>query len=121
MRHIRIALTEVPVELRYLVEEGVAEQPDLSIVAVASGEIALMLEAARADVVVVAMGSGEMPAVAERLIDEYPRVGVVCIDAESGRGVVCRLRQDLGPMDEASPVAIAAAIRSAADDAPAWR
>jgi DNA-binding transcriptional LysR family regulator len=120
MRRIRIALGEAPAELHRLVEQGLAGQPDLTLVATTSGEVALMLEAGRADVVVVAMRRGEIPAVAERLLDEYPRLGVVCVDVEVGRGAVYRLRPDLEPMAAASPGAIAAAIRSVVDDNAAW-
>lgn len=120
MRRIRIALGEAPAELHRLVEAGLAGQPDLTLVAAASGEVALMLEASRADVVVVAMPSGRVPAVAERLLDEYPRVGVVCVDVETGRGVVYRLRPALEPLDAVTPGAIAAAIRSVAENDAAW-
>lgn len=120
MRQVRIALAEMPAELYRLVEQGLAGQPDLTLVAVAAGEVELMLEAAQADVVVVPMRRGEIPAVAERLIDEYPNVGVVCVNLDAGRGVVFRLRPDLAPIEEVSPEAIAAAIRSAAEDISAW-
>ncbi|RIQ15847.1 hypothetical protein [Jiangella rhizosphaerae] len=120
MRRIRIALGEAPAQLHRLVEQSLAGQPDLTLVAVTSGEVGLMLEAGRADVVVVAMRRGEIPAVAERLLDEYPRLGVVCVDVEAGSGAVYRLRPDLEPMAAASPGAIAAAIRSAAEDNAAW-
>jgi predicted dinucleotide-binding enzyme len=113
---IRIAVADAPAALRGLVQEGLAGQPDLSLIAVAAGEVALMLEATRADVVVAAMPRGAVPAVAERLLDEYPRLGVLCVDLEAGRGVVCRLGPHLRPVDAASPSAIAAAIRSAAED-----
>jgi DNA-binding NarL/FixJ family response regulator len=116
MRQIRIALTSVPVGLRRLVEQGLADQSDLTVVAVATGEVALLLEAARADVVVVAMQRGEVPALAERLLDEYPHVGVVCVDVSSGRGAVYRLQPKPMALDEISPRALAAAIRSAAED-----
>ena len=120
MRKVRIALADVPDELRHLVEEGLADQPDLSLVVAAQGEVALLLQAARVDVVVVAMARGEVPAVAERLLDEYPRIGVVCIDLAEGRGVVYRLRPNQASIDEVSPQAIATAIRGATEDIAAW-
>src|SRR5688572_16380376 len=100
MRQIRIALTGIPVQLRRLVEQGVADQSDLTIIAVATGEVALLLEGARADVVVVAMRHGEVPVLAERVLDEYPHVGVVCVDVSSGRGTVYRLRPEPMAIDE---------------------
>jgi DNA-binding NarL/FixJ family response regulator len=120
MRQIRIAVAAAPEELHPLVQRGLAGDPGLSVVAVASGEVALLLEAARADVVVVGMHRGELPAVAERLLDEYPHVGVVCVDVGSGRGAVYRLRPDVAEMADVSPTSIAAAIRSAAEETAAW-
>jgi hypothetical protein len=120
MRQVRIAVAAVPEELHRLVVQGLAGEPDLTVVAVASGEVGLLLEAARADVVVVAMHRGALPPVVERLLDEYPHVGVVGIDVEGGRGAVYRLRPDFTSMDDVSPGAIAAAIRSAAEETAAW-
>ncbi|HEU4424315.1 MAG TPA: hypothetical protein VFR67_17445 [Pilimelia sp.] len=116
MRQIRIALAELASELHHLVKQALADQPDIVLVVVVSNEVTLLLEAERVDVVIVAMRGNKLPAVAERLVDEYPRLGVVCVDAEAGGGVVYRLRPSLAAMDEVSPRAIAAAIRSAAED-----
>jgi DNA-binding NarL/FixJ family response regulator len=120
MRQVRIAVAAMPEEVHRLVRQALASDPDLSAVAVASGEVALLLEAARADVVVVGMQHGELPAVAERLLDEYPHVGVVCVDVGARRGAVYRLRPDFAAMDDVSPGALAAAIRSAAEETAAW-
>lgn len=109
-------MADLPTGLRHLVEQALQGQADLTIVAVASGELALMLEAAQADVVVVPLPRGDLPAVAGRLLDEYPHVGVLCIDMSSGVGIVCRLHPGLTPVDAASPTAVAAAIRRAAVD-----
>ena len=87
MRQIRIAMTSMPDELHDL-SEGPADQPDLALLALASSEVDLLLEATRVDVVVVAMRHGEMPAVAARRLDEYPRVGVVGVDIKAGTGAV---------------------------------
>lgn len=116
MRQVRIVLAEVPYELRRLVERVLAAEPDFSLVAVAGSEVAVLLEADGADVVVVAMRAGRPPAVADRLLDEYPRIGVVCVDVAAGRGGVYRLRPDYLPLEEISPRTIAAAIRGAAPD-----
>lgn len=117
MRPIRVALARMPEQLRYLVEGAVRGHPDLVVVMVDTGEVGMLLEAARSDVVVVAW-SGIVPPVVERLLDEYPHLGVVCVDVEAGRGVLYRLRPDAVPIDDVSPPALAAAIRSAAADAP---
>lgn len=116
MRQIRIALAEGSDELRRLVERVLSVEPDLVLVAVAGSELAILLEAEGADVVVVAMHSGRLPAVADRLVDEYPRIGVVCVDVAAGRGAVYRLRPDHVAVEEISPRSLAAAIRSAVTD-----
>jgi hypothetical protein len=116
MRQIRVALANVPAELYHLVHRALADQVDMALVSVAASELALLLDAERVDVVVVAMRGGAMPAMAERLLDEYPRLGIVCIDAEAGDGLVYRVRPELTTLDEISPRAIADAIRSATED-----
>ncbi|MCF6509659.1 hypothetical protein E9549_20005 [Blastococcus sp. MG754426] len=116
MQQIRILLAEVPDELRRLVERALAVEPDLSLVAVGGSEVAVLLAAEGADVVVVGMRAGRLPAVADRLLDEYPRIGVVCIDVAAGRGEVYRLRPDHLAVEGITPRSIAAAIRSAAPD-----
>jgi hypothetical protein len=117
MPQVRIVLTEVPQELRLLVDRVLAVEPDFFLVAVAGGELAVLLEADGADVVVVAMRAGQLPPVADRLLDEYPRIGVVCVDVAAGCGGVYRLRPDYLAVEEISPETIAAAIRGAADNA----
>lgn len=115
VRQIRIAVPERPAPLRRLVE-GLASQPDLDLASVAASEVALMLDASCADVVVTPMPGGVVPAVAERLLDEYPWLGIVCVDLAARRGLVCRLGPSRRPVDAGSPSAVAAAIRSAAED-----
>jgi hypothetical protein len=110
----------MPDELYDLVQQGLADQPDLALVALASSEVGLLVEAARVDVVVVAMRHGEMPAVAERLLDEYPGVSVVGVDIQAGSGAVYQLRPNLAAIHEVTPGAIIAAIRCAADNTNGW-
>ena len=120
MRQIRIAIFDKPDELHHLVERSLAAEPGRASVALVSSEVALLLAAADVDVVVVAMRHGEMPAVAERLLDEYTRVGVVGVDIEAGSGAVYRLRPSLVAIHELTPHAIAAAIRCAAANSNGW-
>ncbi|NUU18718.1 hypothetical protein HP550_15800 [Cellulomonas humilata] len=121
MRSIRIALAEMHHSLRRLVEAGIADEPDLVLVGSSSSEIALMLSARDADVVVASMRGAEPPAIAERLLDEYPDLGVVCIDVVGGQGLVYRLQPRATRLAAISPEAIAAAIRMAATEADHWK
>lgn len=106
--------------LRDLVEAALADEPDLAITALAADEVDLLLAAAEADVAVISMRSGALPAVTERLLDEYPRLGVVCVDVEVGGALVCHLRPFTVPIADASPAALAAAIRSVASEPAEW-
>ena len=120
MRQVRIAVAAVPEELHRLVLQGLVGQPDLTVVAVAANEVGMLLEAARADVVVVGTRTAATPPVVERLLNEYPHVGIVCVDVDRRRGAVFRLSPDSEALDDISPNAIAAAIRSAAEESATW-
>lgn len=121
MRPIRIALADMHPSLRRLVDVGIADQPDLVVVGSATSEITLMLSARDADVVVASMHGGEPPAIAERLLDEYPDLGVVCIDVVGGQGLVVRWEPRSTRLAAISPETVAAAIRMATAESDRWR
>jgi hypothetical protein len=111
---IRIVLAETPSPLRSLVREALAGEPDLVVVVDTDDEVAALLHAGHADVVLVGMSGGVLPAVAERLLDEYPRVGVVAVDLDRGHGLLYRLRPELSRIEAITPDALVEAIRRAA-------
>lgn len=115
MRPIRIALAQAPDGLRSAVHRALVDEPDLLVVAEVSGEVATLLEAGRADVVIVGMTGDELPALAERLVDEYPRIGVLAVDMDRRQGLLYRPRPELTSIAEVTPASLVAAIRRAAE------
>jgi hypothetical protein len=114
---IRVVLGEPPAELRAAL--GLVPLADQGLIVVGEpiGELEILLSAAEADVVVLGMAGDELPPVAERLLDEYPRIAVLAIAAGGTRGLLYRLRPQLTEIGAITPAGLAAAIRRAADPA----
>jgi hypothetical protein len=113
MPPIRILIADRSERLRAVVRDAVAEEPDLVAIEDGDSEVDVMLNAAAADVVVIGMTGGSLPVVAERLLDEYPDIGVVAIDIDPDQGVILQLRPQLTRIAELSPRALSAALRKA--------
>jgi DNA-binding NarL/FixJ family response regulator len=114
MPPIRVLLAETVARLRAEVRDALAGQPDLIVVGDASDEVEVLLQAERADVVIVGMSGTTLPSTAERLIDEYPRIGVIAIDIDREQGLLYQLRPQLSRIAELTPAGLAAAIRRVA-------
>jgi DNA-binding transcriptional LysR family regulator len=115
VRLIRVVLAELPDELRAIVQQSIAAEPDLVVVADVADEVSVLLEARRADVVIVSMRDAELPAIAERLVDEYARIGVLAVDPEHEQGLLYQLRPKLVAIDAVNPGSLVAAVRQAAE------
>jgi DNA-binding NarL/FixJ family response regulator len=116
VRQIRIVLAEPPDELRDALLQALAHEPDIAIVADASGDFSVLLEAAHADVVIVGMRQSRLPAIAEHLVDEYPLIGVLAVDIDQGQGLLYQLRPKLTPIDAVNAGSLVSAIRRAAEE-----
>ena len=114
MPPIRILLAEMAAELRAEVRHSLDGQPDLIVIGNASCEVDVLLQAEQADVVIVGMAGTTVPPIAERLVDEYPRIGVLAIDLDREQGLLYQLRPHLARIAELSPSELAAAVRLAA-------
>jgi len=117
MSATRILLADPSSHLRALVEAAVAEHPDLTVVGSAHGEVEVLLQTGQfeANVVIVEIADKEVPAVAERLVDEYREIGVLAIDANRKQAMLYRLRPRYSWVHELTPTVLAAAIRRAAN------
>jgi DNA-binding NarL/FixJ family response regulator len=116
MPSIRILLAEAAAGLQTMVHNALAGRPDLVVIGDASDEVDVLLQAAGADVVIIGMSSTTLPSVAERLLEEYPRLGVLAIDVDRERGLLYQLRPQLTEFVQLTPAILAAAIRRAASD-----
>jgi len=119
MPPIRILLAETAAGLRAEVRNALVGQPDLIVVGDASGEVEVLLQAERADVVIVGMSGTTLPPIAERLVGEYPRIGVLAIDIDREQGLLYQLRPQLAQIAQLTPAGLAAAIRLAAAEVAA--
>lgn len=113
MSAIRLLLADLPATLAHEVESALAGAPDVGVVGAGLAEVDLLIRAADADVVLVEAVGSQLPGVAERLVDEYPGLGVLGLD-ERHRGLICRLSPRLEVVDAAAPEDLVAAIRRAA-------
>jgi hypothetical protein len=114
---IRILLAGVPVGLPAAVHAAVAGESDLLVVGETSGEVETLLETGRAgaDVVIVGMSNAALPPIAERLIDEYPRIGVLAVDLDRDEGVLYRLRPQSAWIGDIRVTGLAVVVRRAAE------
>jgi DNA-binding NarL/FixJ family response regulator len=114
---IRVLLAEPPTSLRTVVRDAVGGQPDLVVVGESRGEVDLLLRAAVADVVIVRTDTC-VSAVAERLLDEYPRIAVLAVDVGAARGRLYRLGPHVTDFDRVTPAGLVSAIRLATAHLP---
>lgn len=114
MPTIRVLLAAKAVELRAVVADALIGQPDLAVIRDVGDEVEVLLHAEQADVVIVGMSGSTLPGVVERLVDEYPRIGVLALDIERGRGLLYQLRPQLDQITGLTPGELTAAIRQAA-------
>ena len=114
MQAIRILIADRSDRLNSAVRSAIADQPDLVTLEDGHSEIEVLLHADAVDVVVLSMSGNHMPAVAQRLLDEYPAIGVIAIDLDRHQGLILQLRAQLTQFVEISPDALITAIRKAA-------
>lgn len=114
MTRIRILLADTTAQVREAVCAALHGVPDLQVVGESSGEVELLLRASGADVVIMPVSGHALPAVAERLVDEYPRIGVLGVDPGFRHGVLYQLRPHLEPIDPVTADCLVAAVRRAA-------
>jgi DNA-binding NarL/FixJ family response regulator len=114
MPAIRILIADRSDRLQSAVRSAIADQPDLVTLEDGHSEIEVLLHAEAVDVVVLSMSGNHMPAVAQRLLDEYPDIGVIAIDLDRHQGLILQLRAQLTQFVEISSDALITAIRRAA-------
>ncbi len=89
MSNIRILLAGTSLEVQDVLATAVIRHRDLVLTPGARDEVETLLSAEYADVVVIEWrGDDRAPAVAERLLDEYPGIGIVAIDLKNDRALM---------------------------------
>ena len=111
---IGIVLVDMPMLLRDLLEHTLAAEPDMVVLAT-EPEVDALADAARetdADVVIVGLEDGELPAQARELLAGYDRMMVVGVEAVDGEAVLYELRPERTSIGTTTPAALATAIRA---------
>ena len=94
MTQTRILVVAQPLSLRAAVHDAATGEADLEVIDAPGGEVEVLLQVAEegADLVVVAMTARELPTLAERLLDEYPRLSVLAMDLDRAEGLLYGLQ-----------------------------
>jgi chemotaxis response regulator CheB len=113
---IRILVVDLPRLVRDMVEQAIAQQHDMAVVAHCVSFDDLLDEAKRSepDIVIVGIEDRALPHVCLELMLEHQGVSVLGIDARSGRSWLYELRLEQVEIDEVSPADVVHSIRTAA-------
>ena len=111
METSRIVLVEMPRILREIIEQAVADEPDMEIVEGDAGPLLEAVEASKADFV-IAGADYDLGEVA-RVLAERPRLRVLAVSGVGREAFLYELRPTRTPLGEVSPRTIVDAIRGA--------
>jgi hypothetical protein len=116
----RILVVSRPTRLRTAVHDAVKGEPDLEVLDVADGDLELLLRVGEsgADLVVVAMTGRTLPPLAERLLDEYPQIGVLAVDLDRAEGLLHRMRPDTTLIQDIAADGLTTILRRAGGRVP---
>jgi chemotaxis response regulator CheB len=119
LERIQILLVDMPLLLRELIEEAVAAQPDMNVVATVPEPDALVeaTREARPDFVLFGVTPEEavsFPKACVALLDENPRARALGIEHVEGQAILYELRPGRTEIGEVAPEDIVAVIREAA-------
>lgn len=116
MTPTRILVADQPTPLRVAVHNAVTGEPDLELVEISGSEMEMLLLVAEghADLVVVAMTARTLPPLAERLLDENPKLVVLAVDLDRAEGLLHRVWPDTTLIQDLSPDGLTAVLRHAA-------
>jgi len=111
---IRVVLVGIPQLLADIVEELIARQPDIELVASvdSSRDLRRAVRRAQPDVILCRASGTRLPATYYELIEAHPHLRVLAIEANDRTGFVYELRPVRTPLD-VWPQGLVDAIRSA--------
>ena len=115
---IRILLGDLSIEMRARIEEAVRDQPDIAILATGTTDIDVLLRAGEAgiQVAILAGRREDVPALAERLVDEYPEIRVIIVDPANDSGTSYKLHPHLVNLGKITTDTIVDVIRRLASE-----
>ena len=123
MERIQILLVDMPLLLRELIEEAVAAQPDMHVVATVpdAGALVAATRETRPDFVLFGVSGDDacgFPPACVDLLAENPRTHALGIEAVEGHAFLYELRPHRTAIGEVAPEDLVTAIREAATRPP---
>ena len=104
----------MPTMLAEIIRETLAPHPDLEIVAEvgARADLALLLSATQATVVIVGLDEGESPIVCANLLRARPDLTVLAITADGRTAYHCEMRMQVSILTQLSAQGLLAVLRA---------
>jgi DNA-binding NarL/FixJ family response regulator len=118
---IRVLIGNLPGVLAEVVSRLLESEADIEVVGRSRDDSTLLDDArgSRPHVVILSLADAELPRVGEALLSNEPRLRVLGVVADDGRGFLYEMRPHRSPLGDLSPSALVTALRSAA--ATDWR
>ncbi len=112
MRKIRIILVSMPALLRDILAQTLGAQLDMEVIGELGGGIELLVDAGRADVVVIGLDQLDLPGIATNLLVEYPHLVLLAMTTDGRAAALFELRPQQTPIGDVSPQGLVDAIRT---------
>jgi DNA-binding NarL/FixJ family response regulator len=119
VRPIGVLLAAMPRMLRDIITDALRDQPHLVVLSELPDPSSLVAAASatRAEVIVIGLPDGDLPAECGELLDAQPHVRVFGVGANGREAFLYQTRTHRIPLGEVSPLGLAEAIRAAVSTA----
>lgn len=101
--------------LHEIIVRGLSREPDLEMIAPGNNKMTLLEAIAmhRPDALIVEVGKNRIEEACSRLLWDHPRLKVVALRNDGQEAVLCKLKLEQTPLEDASLKSLASEIRQA--------
>jgi hypothetical protein len=109
----RVAIVDLPRVMREIIRDLLSDEQGLDLVveAVADVDLSGLVDATRADVLVMSLRDAALPDAASRVLESHPRVRLLGVVADGRDAILYELRPHHRSLGDVSPTALVAALR----------
>lgn len=120
MREQRVAIVDLPRVMRDIIRDLVSGERGIDLVAETSADVDLsgLVDATRADVLVMSLPDEGLPRAASQMLAEHPGVRLLGVVADGRDAVLYELRPHHRSLGDVSPGALVAALRGHDHETP---
>jgi len=113
---IVVLLAQLPPAVRETLKEVFTGQADMRVVVAENGPVEVLVAAGQtgAGVVILGMDDDELPGIASHLLDQYPRLTILAVGADSRHVFLYQLRPQLVPLGELDSRQLLQVVRTTA-------